>query len=120
MMSADVISVVMEYMPNVRHLLKLRLVSKNFDTAAFRIRLVKLHQAKGIQSRLCRVIDDFDPEKVVENLEMHLVTLQNRREKLLSKLNTCQSVCEFYTYASPPDYIFYVGEALGEAVSFIP
>ena len=42
-MSPDVISVVMEYIPSVKHLLKLRQVNKLFDTAAFRISLIKLH-----------------------------------------------------------------------------
>ena len=51
---------------------------------------------------------------------MHMATLEHRKEKLLNKLNNCQSVCEFYTFGQPPDYIFYIGEALGEATSFIP
>ena len=51
---------------------------------------------------------------------MHLETLNKRRKKLLKRLNVGQSVCEFYSYGVPPDYIFYIGEALGEAVSMIP
>ena len=29
-------------------------------------------------------------------------------------------MCEFYSYGTPPDFIFYIGEALGEATSKIP
>jgi len=119
-MGADVISVVLEYIPSVKQMLKLRLVSKVFDTAAFRITLVKLHQARTIQARFTREVEAFDPNNVLENLSLHLNTLECRREKLLNKLNTGQSVCEFYSYSKPPDYIFYVGEALGEASGLIP
>ena len=118
--SPDVISVVMEYIPSVKHLLKLRQVSKLFDTAAFRISLIKLHQARSVQSFFYHEVEKYDPDHVMENLEMHMATLQYRREKLLNKLNVTQSVCEFYTFGQPPDYIFYIGEALGEAASFIP
>ena len=50
---------------------------------------------------------------------MHMETLEYRREKLLKKLNVCQSVCEFYSFGYPPDYILYIGECLGEACGFI-
>ena len=35
-------------------------------------------------------------------------------------MNVGQAVCEFYSFCTPPDYIFYIGEALGEASSLIP
>ena len=57
---------------------------------------------------------------VIENAEMHLETLFKRRKKILKRVNVCQSVCEFYSFGEPPDYIFYIGESLGEAACMIP
>ena len=51
---------------------------------------------------------------------MHLETLQTRKKKLFKQLNIGQSLCEFYCLAIPPEYKFYIGEALGEAASMIP
>ena len=51
---------------------------------------------------------------------MHLGTLSKRLGKLWKRVNTGQSVCEFYTFEKPPDYIFYIGEVLGETTGFIP
>ena len=56
----------------------------------------------------------------MEDLEMHMDTLNHRLEKLFRKLNCCQSLCEFYSYGKPPDYIFYIGEVLGEVTGKIP
>ena len=56
----------------------------------------------------------------MKNLTMHLETLEKRRNKIFKQVNVGQSVCEFYSYGTPPDYIFYIGEALGEAASMIP
>ena len=81
-MSPDVISVVMEFIPSAKHFIKLRQVSKVFDTAAFRISLIKLHQARHMQATFQKEVDLYDPDQVVENLEMHLATLLNRREEL--------------------------------------
>ena len=78
---------VLEYIPSVKQMLRLRIVSKVFDKAAFRITLVKLHQARLMQTRLTKEVEAFDPNHVLENLTMHLVTLECRREKLLTKLN---------------------------------
>lgn len=41
--SPDVISIVLEFLPSVKQTLRLRLVSRAFDTAAYRISLIKLH-----------------------------------------------------------------------------
>lgn len=54
-------------------------MSKVFDTAAFRISLVKLHQVRAVQARYRQEVDKYDPDHVVESLELHLVTLENRR-----------------------------------------
>ena len=56
----------------------------------------------------------------MKDLLLHLETLVNRRHKILKRLNVGQSVCEFYSYGTPPDFIFYIGEALGEVASMIP
>ena len=51
---------------------------------------------------------------------MHMATLNHRLEKLFNKLNVRQSLCEFYSYGEPPDFIFYIGEVLGEVSGKIP
>lgn len=101
-------------------MLRLRLVSKAFDMAANRIILIKLRQSKEIHAKFSHEVDRYDPNHVLENLEMHLATLQHRLQKVLKRVNVGQSVCEFYTFDVPPDYIFYIGEVLGEAAGFIP
>lgn len=118
-MSADVVSVVLEFIPGVESLFKMRLVSRLFDTATFRISPVKLRQVQAKKAVFYREVEAFDDNLVLENLLMHLETLEKRRRKLLKNLNTGQALCEFYSYGEPPDYIHYIGEALGEATSFI-
>lgn len=71
-------------------------------------------------AKLTDIVDKYDPNHVLENLEMHLLTLEHRRQKVLRRVNICQSLCEFYTFCEPPDYIYYIGEVLGEAAGFIP
>ena len=65
-------------------------------------------------------MDLYEYDLDLANLTMHLDTLLYRREKLGKRLNVCQSLCEFYSYGTPPDFIFYIGEALGETASLIP
>ena len=60
-------------------------------------------------------MESYKPDLYLDNLKLHMDTLEHRHEKLLTKLNVCQSVCEFYSFGYPPDYILYIGEALGEA-----
>ena len=38
----------------------------------------------------------------------------------MKKVNTTQSVIEMYTFFEPPDYIHYLGEAIGECAGLIP
>ena len=74
-----------------------------------------------MHTKIAKEIQAYDPNDYLENLELHLETLEERKEKLFDKLNVCQSLCEFYSFGNPqPDYIFYIGEAVGELGGFIP
>ena len=118
--SYDAFTVIMEYLSSTKQFLRLRQCCKVFDRAVFRMCLIKLTQARSLHSYLQKEVNAYEHDLSVENLQMHLQTLQNRLQKIYKKLNVCQSVCEFYSFGEPPDYIFYIGEALGEAVSMIP
>ena len=91
--SADVVSVVLEFIANPKLIMKLRLVSKTFDLAVFRIKLIKLHQTRAVLAHYQKEVDLFDPNSYLDDMQMHLITLECRREKLLRKLNTVGAVC---------------------------
>ena len=101
-------------------MLKLRQVSKAFDKAVYANLDQKLSQTKNVQSKFERQIGLYDDKLVIEVAQLQFEEMEETLEKLLTKVNTCQSLCEFYTFGNPPDYIFEIGEALGETTGLIP
>ena len=69
--TADVISVVLEYVDTPEEYIRLRLVSRTFDKAAFRILLFKRQQSFKKENELCQFLAGFIPEDEV-HLELKL------------------------------------------------
>ena len=62
LINPDVISIVLEFLPSLKQVLRLRHVSRAFDSATYRISLVKLHQARAMQAHLTHEVDSYDPD----------------------------------------------------------
>lgn len=119
--SPEVISIVLEYIPSVNQLLKLRLASKAFDTALFRTILSKVDQARATQAQVTREVNLFNPDDKLRTLKEERDELMDQCEELLEGLNTLAATSEFYAWEdTAPEYLQYMGEALGEFAGLIP
>ena len=62
---------------------------------------------------------NFIPEDEVY-LTTWLESLKAKRTKLLNEVNKKQAVVDISTFSTPPDYIFYLAEAIGVCTGQIP
>ena len=85
--SPDIISVVIEYLADAEQILKLRQVSKAFDTAVYRVRLFKHRQSTQMVNYLTALlkrVEDLD----LQYIRIHLGTLEKRMRRIYKKVNT--------------------------------
>ena len=85
--TADVISVVLEFIDTPEEYTRLRLVNRTFDQAAYRILLYKQKQASDREAELHHFLLNFIPEDDV-HLQLRLENLEGKRRSLLKKVNT--------------------------------
>ena len=117
--SEKLICCILEFVDLPKEFIKLRLISKVFEQAAFKTLPLKWKHTRKSYLELTEFLQVFKAEDEYD-LELRLIKAKNTRKALLRRVNTIQSVKEIYTYGSPPDYIHYLCEAIGECTGMIP